>query len=123
MRFLADAGISPKTVEFLRRNGHDAVHVRELAMQRAGDPLIVEKARADNRVLLTFDLDFGAILALGVVDRPSAVIFRLADETVDSVNRRLEVVLSEQAKALESGALILVEDARYRIRLLPIRSA
>jgi predicted nuclease of predicted toxin-antitoxin system len=32
MRFLADAGISPKTVEFLRRNGHDAVHVRELAM-------------------------------------------------------------------------------------------
>jgi len=123
MRFLADAGISPKTVEFLRRNGHDAVHVRELAMQRAGDPLIVEKARADNRVLLTFDLDFGAILALGVVDRPSAVIFRLADETADSVNRRLEVVLSEQAKALESGALILVEDARYRIRLLPIRSA
>jgi len=27
MRFLADAGISPKTVEFLRRSGHDAVHV------------------------------------------------------------------------------------------------
>jgi predicted nuclease of predicted toxin-antitoxin system len=37
MRFLADAGISPKTVEFPRRNGHDAVHVRELAMQRAAD--------------------------------------------------------------------------------------
>jgi len=49
------------------------------------------------------------------------VIFRLADETADSVNRRLEAVLSEQAGALESGALILVEDARYRIRLLPIR--
>jgi hypothetical protein len=37
------------------------------------------------------------------------------------VNRRIEVVLSEQAAALESGALILVEDARYRIRRLPIR--
>ena len=121
MRFLADAGISPKTVEFLRRGGHDAIHVRELAMQRAADRLLAEKARTDNRILLTFDLDFGAILALGVVDRPSAVIFRLADETADSVNRRLEAVLSEQAKALESGALILVEDARYRIRLLPIR--
>ncbi len=34
MRFLADAGISPKTVEFLRRDGHDAVHVRELAESR-----------------------------------------------------------------------------------------
>ena len=90
-------------------------------MQRAEDRLVAEKARADNRILLTFDLDFGAILALGVVDRPSAVIFRLADEKADSVNRRLEAVLSEQAEALESGALILVEDARYRIRRLPIR--
>ena len=36
MRFLADAGISPKTVDFLRRNGHEAVHVRELGMQRGG---------------------------------------------------------------------------------------
>jgi predicted nuclease of predicted toxin-antitoxin system len=44
MRFLADAGISPKTVEFLRRNGHDAVHVREIATQRAADRLLVESA-------------------------------------------------------------------------------
>jgi predicted nuclease of predicted toxin-antitoxin system len=121
MRFLANAGISPKTVEFLRRSGHDAIHVRELAMQRAPDRVLAEKARADNRILLTFDLDFGAILALGVVDRPSVVIFRLSDERADSVNRRLEAVLSEQAAALESGALILVEDTRYRIRSLPIR--
>jgi predicted nuclease of predicted toxin-antitoxin system len=46
-------------------------------MQRADDRLITEKARSDNRILLTFDPDFGAILALGVVDRPSIVIFRL----------------------------------------------
>ena len=121
MRFLADAGISPKTVEFLRRAGHDAVHVRELSLQRAGDRQVAERARADGRVLLTFDLDFGAVLALGVLDRPSVVIFRLADERADAVNRRLEAVLAEQAQAIEAGALILVEDARYRIRRLPIR--
>jgi len=34
MRVLADAGISPKTVEYARPRGHDAVHVRERAMQR-----------------------------------------------------------------------------------------
>jgi len=121
MRFLADAGISPRTVEFLRRNGHDAVHVRELAMQRAADRLLVERARADERVVLTFDLDFGAILALGVLDHPSVVIFRLTDERASSVNRRLEAVLTEQAQALASGALILVEDGRYRIRRLPMQ--
>ena len=58
MRFLADAGISPRTIEFLRQRGHDAVHVRELAMQRATDRQVVEKAQASDRVLLTFDLDF-----------------------------------------------------------------
>lgn len=121
MRFLADAGISPRTVDSLRRSGHDAIHVREIGMQRAADRVLVEKAQADDRILLTFDLDFGGILALGVFDRPSVVIFRLTDERADSVNRRLEGVLSEQAEALASGALILVEDARYRIRRLPIQ--
>jgi predicted nuclease of predicted toxin-antitoxin system len=122
MRFLADAGISPKTVESLRRAGHEVAHVRDLAMQRASDKSIADRARAQQRIVLTFDLDFGAVLALGVVDRPSVVIFRLSDERPDSVNRRLEAVLSEQAAALQSGALVLVEDARYRIRSLPIRS-
>jgi len=121
MRFLADAGISPKTVDFLRLAGHDAVHVRELAMQRASDRALAERARRDGRVLLTFDLDFGAVLALGVVDRPSVVIFRLSDERAEAVNRRLEAVLAEQAAALASGALVLVEDSRYRMRTLPIR--
>ena len=48
------------------------------------------------------------------------VTFRLADERADAVNRRLEVVLSEQTNAPASGALVLVEDARYRVRRLPI---
>jgi predicted nuclease of predicted toxin-antitoxin system len=37
MRFLADAGLSPKTVEFLKQLGHEAAHVRDLGLQRARD--------------------------------------------------------------------------------------
>ena len=123
MRFLADAGISRKTVEFLRLRGHDAVHVRDLLLQRAADRDLVDKARADSRTVLTFDLDFGEILALGILKQPSVVIFRLTDERADSVNRRLEAVLSEQSESLASGALVLIEDARYRVRRLPIRKS
>jgi len=64
MRFLADAGISPRTVESLRGQGHEAVHVRELGLQRASDRETVDKALSESRVLITFDLDFGEILAL-----------------------------------------------------------
>ena len=59
MRFLADAGISPRTVEFLRRGGHDAVHVRELAMQRAADRVLAEKARVAKPLFENVNVKFG----------------------------------------------------------------
>jgi predicted nuclease of predicted toxin-antitoxin system len=123
MRFLADAGLSPSTVDFLVQLGHEAVHVRTLGLQRAPDVDIIVRAQADSSVVLTFDLDFGDLLALGVLDKPSVIIFRLADERPASVNQRLGVVLAERSAALESGVLILVEDARYRVRKLPIGQA
>ena len=120
MRFVADVAISPKTIAFLQELGHEAVHVRTLGLQRARDHEVIELARSTDSVVLAFDLDFGDILALGVLDRPSVVLFRLTDERPDAVNRRLAVVLSEQRHELESGALILVENNRYRVRRLPI---
>lgn len=64
MRFLADAGISPRTVEFLTSLGYEAVHVRALGMTQATDEAIVVRAAADGAVIVTFDLDFGDILGL-----------------------------------------------------------
>ena len=123
MRFLADAGLSPLTVDFLIQLGHEAAHVRTLGMQRASDLEIVERARADSSIVLTFDLDFGDVLALGVLNKPSVIIFRLADERPASVNQRLATILNERSADLESGVLILVEDTRYRVRKLPIGRA
>ncbi|MCX7158444.1 MAG: DUF5615 family PIN-like protein [Proteobacteria bacterium] len=120
MKFLADAGISPRTVEFLRASGHDAIHVRELDMQRASDAQILERCRSEKRVLLTFDLDFGDLLALGILTDPSVLIFRMSDETAPAVNARIAAVLTERTTELESGTLILVEETRYRVRTLPI---
>jgi predicted nuclease of predicted toxin-antitoxin system len=92
-------------------------------MQRAPDADVVAHARADSTVVLTFDLDFGDVLALGVHDKLSVIIFRLSDERPESVNRRFAVILDDCAAVLESGALISVEDTRYRVRKLPIGRA
>src|SRR2546426_8284277 len=104
MRFLANAGVSPKTVDFLKQLGHEAVHVRTLGLERAADRVLIDRALADSSVVVTFDLDFGDILALGVLDKPSVIICRLADERADSVNQRLAKVLAERVADLESGA-------------------
>jgi predicted nuclease of predicted toxin-antitoxin system len=77
MRFPADAGISPKTIAFLLELGHDTVSVRTLGLERADDSHLVQVATTDTRVILTFDLDFGEILALGVLDKPNVITFRL----------------------------------------------
>jgi predicted nuclease of predicted toxin-antitoxin system len=107
----------------LRHLGEEVAHVRDVGLERSLDSEIVERARADGSIVVTFDLDFSDILALGVLDKPSVIIFRLADERADSVNRRLATVINERRADLESGALILVEDARYRVRKLPIGSS
>ncbi|MEM8559373.1 MAG: DUF5615 family PIN-like protein, partial [Bacteroidota bacterium] len=53
MRFLADMGISPATVAFIRSAGHDALHLREQGLQRLPDVAIMDKARAESRIVLT----------------------------------------------------------------------
>jgi hypothetical protein len=63
MRFLADMGVSQQVVEWLRTNGHDAVHLRDEGLQRLPNGDIFQKAGREQRIVLTFDLDFGEILA------------------------------------------------------------
>jgi predicted nuclease of predicted toxin-antitoxin system len=63
VRFLADMGLSLSTVEALRAANHDTVHLRDEGLIRLPDPKIVAKAVAEDRIVLTFDLDFGDILA------------------------------------------------------------
>ena len=120
MKFLADMGVSQSTVQTLCQLGHDAVHLREQGLHRLSDPEILEKARQEGRVVLTFDLGFGDLLAAGLHQNPSVVIFRLHNATPRSVTPKLLDVVAQRTQELQDGAVVIVEDARYRVRRLPI---
>jgi predicted nuclease of predicted toxin-antitoxin system len=120
VRFLADMGVDIRVVDWLRTQGHDAVHLRELGMHRASDEAILAKAIAEDRIVVTFDLDFGALAALARERAPGIVLFRLGNARLAAVIARLGSVLTEAADALARPAVILVEDTRLRIRDLPI---
>ncbi len=122
MRFLADMGVSQKVVEWLRSNGHDAVHLRDEGLQRLPNGEIFQKAGRECRIVLTFDLDFGEILAASGEEIVSVVLFRLRNTRSDFVIQRLGDVLNQSAAELAQGAIVVVDESRHRVRKLPIGS-
>ena len=76
MRFLVDNALSPVLATLLARAGHDALHVRTIELQRAEDIVIFDKAAADDRIVVSADTDFGALLAARNVQKPSVIQFR-----------------------------------------------
>jgi len=119
MRFLADMGVATRIVQWLKDKGHDAVHLREENLHRLPNGLIFEKAYSEKRILLTFDLDFGEIVALSGEKQVTVILFRLHNTRTPHVIERIEKVLRDSAQALEEGAIVVVEETRHRIRRLP----
>jgi predicted nuclease of predicted toxin-antitoxin system len=122
MRFLADMGISRAVTEWLRRSGHDVLHLADEGLHRLPNGEIFLKAARENRIVLTFDLDFGEILALVGEQRVSVILFRLHDTRSIHVIDRLQGVLRDSSESLEHGAIVVVEEARHRVRRLPLRN-
>ena len=120
MKFLADMGISPQTVNLLRQQGHDAVHLLEEGLERLSDGDILIKARDENRILLTVDLDFGYLLAVSRADLPSVILFRLDNATRAALENRLSDVLNQCEEMLMQGAMISVSSEAFRVRPLPL---
>src|ERR1043166_5931849 len=121
LRFLADMGISQRVVNWLRGQGYDATHLRDEGLHRLPNGNIFLKAVAESRVVLTFDLDFGEIVAASSGQLASVILFRLNNTTSEFVIRRLTVVLANATEALKRGAIIVVEDGRFRVRRFPIQ--
>lgn len=88
---------------------------------RLPDPDIVSKAAQEQRVVLTFDLDFGDILAVAHTEAPSVIIFRLRNRKPAAVNPRLFRMIGDCERELASGAIVIVEDQGCCVRRLPIR--
>jgi predicted nuclease of predicted toxin-antitoxin system len=113
-------GVSYAVVTHLRSIGHDVVHLRDIGMQRMPDDEVFALAAREQRIILTFDLDFAKLAAAAGMQWPSIVIFRLNDTRVTQLIERLTRALAVATPDLVAGAIVVVDDARIRVRELPI---
>lgn len=122
MKLLIDMNLSPRWVKTLAQAGFEAAHWSSLGPANASDATIMAFARGHGYVIVTHDLDFSAILAATQGDKPSVVQIRSEDVSPEVVGRALIDALLRTADQLDEGALLSVDPARARSRLLPLRS-
>lgn len=119
MRFLIDNALSPQLAEKLRAAGHDARHVREHNLQHATDEVIFDFASAEDRILVSADTDFGAIVTLRQQRKPSVILFR--NPAPHHPNKQAELLLNNLfgiSEHLEAGAIVILHQDRIRVRRL-----
>lgn len=119
MKFLLDANLSPETAEFLRRHfSFDAVSIFEIQQTHLADPGVVGLAKQESRIVITHDLDFGTLfydndLSFG------AIILRLHDQRIESVNAVLENFfannLGQKIFQANTHALVVIDETSVRV--------
>jgi predicted nuclease of predicted toxin-antitoxin system len=121
VRFLVDQNRSPLLAELLRQSGHDAVYTEDIGLERAEDDEVLRIAQEQDRIVVSGDADFGALLALAHESKPSVILFRQRSRRHASQQAALLVEhLDTIATDLETGAIVVITDDRIRIRRLPL---
>ena len=122
MRWLLDQGLPHTAAVLLRENGMDAVHVGEISMAHSNDPEILELAESENRILVTLDADFHAMLAVSGASRPSVIRIREEGLKGPAICQLIIGLRDQFTESLQKGCVLTATLTQARLRLLPIKS-
>ncbi len=120
LKLLVDMNLSPEWVSTLQKHGWQAVHWSTVGDPGASDESIMQWAAAHQHVVFTHDLDFGTMLALSHEAGPSVLQFRTEDALPDHLEGSVIAALNQHESDLADGALVVVDESRSRVRVLPI---
>lgn len=116
---LLDMNMPVDWIEYLKTEGFSVLRWSSIGDPRADDEVIMNWASANQYIVITQDLDFGTLLALTHANGPSVVQMRGSLVMPESSGQFLISTLRNHEQELEQGALIVVDEYRVRVRVLP----
>ncbi len=120
MKVLIDMNLSSDWVLVFEKYNIEAVHWSTVGAPSAKDSVIMNWARTNGYIVFTHDLDFGSLLAATQADCPSVIQVRTQDVLPTSIENLVISALRQFESQLELGALVTVDQAQSRARILPI---
>src|SRR5260370_28166190 len=120
MRLLLDQGLPRSAILHLKNAGIEAVHVGDRGLATASDSKILDFGRQEDRVVVTLDADFHALLALSGVTGPSVIRIRIEGLRAEGLARLLVDVLKLCKDDVMKGAVVSVTECDVSIRKLPL---
>jgi len=112
--------VTPRAVAHLESKGHDAAHASGLGLGSKPDTELLEHARAEDRIVVTADLDYPRLLALLKLDRPGVILFRGGSYSDAEMLVLLDRVLAQADTLKLESSIVVVDQSRIRRRSLPL---
>lgn len=114
MKFLTDQDVYALTVDFLIALGHDVIRAADLGLAQAEDAELLRVAHQQERIFVTRDRDFGAIVFVQG-SGPGVVYLRILPSTIDAVHAELQRVLTLYSEQEIRDSFVVLEPGRHRI--------
>lgn len=119
MKILLDMNLSPAWVPFLADAGFACSHWSDVGDARAPDSELMAWAREHGYLVFTHDMDFGTLLAQTRASGPSVLQVRVNNTLPEAIGHDVVRVLNLLRQELERGALVTIDKANTRVRVLP----
>jgi predicted nuclease of predicted toxin-antitoxin system len=116
MKFKTDENPPVQVAALLSQHGHDTVRVDEQRLSGVVDAGLAAVCQAEQRAVVTLDLDFADIRAYPPENDAGIIVLRPAVQTVAAIVSMIGRVVTLLATEPVIGALWVVDDHRVRIR-------
>ena len=120
MKLLLDMNIPLKYVSLLKEKDFEVLHWSEVGEPQAPDSQIMAYAREHNLIVVTYDLDFSAMLSHTRDLKPSVVQIRATLPNAAHIVDLVANAMLQNESNLQNGAILTIDLIKSRFRLLPL---